>query len=397
MAKEWPMVRLGDVLTPTIRTVVVDTVKEYKLLGVRLEGRGPFLRETKIGANISSNQLAEVKSGDFIYSRLFAWRGAFGVVDSSLDGAYVSNEFPTFIPISDKMDVEFLKLWFALPSTLARVHADCSGSTPLTRNRFKEQFFLSMELRLPSLKVQSQIVAWVKDVFNKVAQSRQLDSQLKTMILTLSPAVLSKVYDKAVIISGGTERLANLCETITDGTHSTPAYVEQGIPFLSVKDITSGQIKFDNVKYITEEEHCILTKRCKPEFGDVLLTKVGTTGFAKAIDVDIDFSIFVSLALLKINKEKLDPKYVEYMLNSSRLREYSARGTRGVGNKNLVLKFIKEFPIPVPKLPEQRRIVAYLDNLQAKLDSVKKLQRQAQKELDALLPSVLNKAFSGEL
>lgn len=84
------------------------------------------------------------------------------------------------------------------------------------------------------------------------------------------------------------------------------------------------------------------------------------------------------------------------MLNPSRLREYSAEGTRGVRNKNLVLKFIREFPMPAPPLPEQRRIVAYLDGLLANVDTLKKLQAETAAELDALLPSILDKAFNGE-
>jgi type I restriction enzyme S subunit len=151
------------------------------------------------------------------------------------------------------------------------------------------------------------------------------------------------------------------------------------------------------VRFITPEEHARLIRRCKPERDDVLLTKVGTTGFAKAIDIDREFSIFVSLALLKLDKTRLDPKFTEYMLNSPRLREYSIAGTRGVGNQNLVLKFIREFPMPAPPLQEQRRIVAYLDDLQTQVDELTATQDATQAELDALLPSVLDQAFRGEL
>jgi len=53
--------------------------------------------------------------------------------------------------------------------------------------------------------------------------------------------------------------------------------------------------------------------------------------------------------------------------------------------------------LPIPPLSEQRRIVAYLDDLQAKVDALKAQQAQAAAELDALLPSILDKAFKGEL
>ena len=133
-------------LTRVERSESVDASKEYRLLGIRLEGHGPFLRETNMGTQTSAARLFEVATGDFIYSRLFASRGAFGVVSEELDGCYVSGEFPTFVPVPGKVDVEFLKYWFRLPSVIATVDADCAGSTPLPRNRFKENFFLALEI-----------------------------------------------------------------------------------------------------------------------------------------------------------------------------------------------------------------------------------------------------------
>ena len=94
---------------------------------------------------------------------------------------------------------------------------------------------------------------------------------------------------------------------------------------------------------------------------------------------------------------RLDPKFTEYMLNSPKIREHSSAGTRGVGNKNLVLKFIREFPIPAPSLSEQRRIVSYLDRVQQKVDTLKRLQNETSAELDTLKSSLLDKAFKGDL
>jgi type I restriction enzyme S subunit len=115
------------------------------------------------------------------------------------------------------------------------------------------------------------------------------------------------------------------------------------------------------------------------------------------VDVDEEFSIFVSLALLKLRKDRVLPHYIEHILNSAIIRDRAIADTRGVGNQNLVLKFIKEFPIPAPTLPEQRRIVAELDALQAEAHALQRLQAETAAELDALLPSILDKAFKGEL
>jgi type I restriction enzyme S subunit len=130
-------------------------------------------------------------------------------------------------------------------------------------------------------------------------------------------------------------RLGEIVKYISDGAHFTPDYIPHGIPFLSVKDISQGFIDFSNCRYISEEEHKQLTQRCNPEFNDVLLTKVGTTGIAKVVDTRREFSIFVSVALIKMFPNYLFPKYLEYCINSPFVKKQSSDGTWGVGNKNL--------------------------------------------------------------
>ncbi|MBW4513382.1 MAG: hypothetical protein KME64_44040 [Scytonematopsis contorta HA4267-MV1] len=73
-------------------------------------------------------------------------------------------------------------------------------------------------------------------------------------------------------------KLDELMKKIVDGTHHTPTYIKNGIPFLSVKDIRDGQIFFQQCKYISQEEHEQLSQRCHPEYGDLLITKSGTIG-----------------------------------------------------------------------------------------------------------------------
>ena len=94
-------------------------------------------------------------------------------------------------------------------------------------------------------------------------------------------------------------RLGTLCFLITDGAHHTPQYQDQGVPFLSVKDVSGGIIDFAQTRFISADAHRELAKRCNPQFGDILLTKVGTTGIAVEVDTEQEFSIFVSRLLKK--------------------------------------------------------------------------------------------------
>jgi type I restriction enzyme S subunit len=185
--------------------------------------------------------------------------------------------------------------------------------------------------------------------------------------------------------------LDDICTLITDGTHHTPTYTKNGIPFISVKDLSSGELNFSDTRFISDEEHNELIKRCHPEIGDVLLTKVGTTGIAVSINTRIKFSIFVSVALLKLVKNCTDTNYVTKLINSPLVKKYSSDGTEGVGNKNLVLRKIKAFLVPLPPLAEQQRIIAKIDQLMALCDHLEKQIDAANSKQTNLLNAVMTK------
>ena len=174
--------RIGDLVHAASRPVTVDDATEYRLLGVRLDGNGPFLREKKLGAELSATRLYRVREGDFIYSRLFAWRGAFGIIPPELDSCCVSNEFPLFQVDVDRADARFLLLWFRLPSTLALVEDHCTGSTPLTRNRYKERFFLDMVVPLPSIDEQRRIVERIEELAAKIEETPRVCGRKRWMM-----------------------------------------------------------------------------------------------------------------------------------------------------------------------------------------------------------------------
>ncbi len=158
-------------------------------------------------------------------------------------------------------------------------------------------------------------------------------------------------------------RLGSILKLLTDGTHKTPHYVTEGVPFISVKDMSSGCISFSNTKFITEKEADELNMRCNPERGDVLLSKVGTTGVPAPVDTDIKFSLFVSVALLKFNIDLINRDYLINVINSPCVQKQCAENTRGVGNKNWVMRDIANTLIPIAPLREQERIVSELKRL----------------------------------
>ncbi len=171
-------------------------------------------------------------------------------------------------------------------------------------------------------------------------------------------------------------RLGSVLEKLTDGAHKTPRYVDKGVPFLSVKDISSGKIKFDTCKFISLEEHEKLYARCNSEYGDILLTKVGTTGIPVIVDTKIEFSLFVSVALLKFNKNYIYNKYLQILINSPLVQGQAVKNTKGVGNKNWVMRDIAKTLVVLPPFLEQKRIVAKIEEVLPLVEEYTKKEKE---------------------
>ena len=196
-------------------------------------------------------------------------------------------------------------------------------------------------------------------------------------------------------------RFSSLYLSLTDGTHSTPKYTLSGIPFISVKDMSSGVIDFSNTKYISKEEHQKLSDRCHPQKGDLLLSKVGTTGIPAMVTTDREFSLFVSVALIKLIQCDINREFLVFMIQSPLVQEQAKENTRGVGNKNWVLSAVSKTLMVVPPLEEQGRIknrlnliLSYVERYSSSQDKLDLLNANIVTDLKK---SILQEAIQGKL
>ena len=197
------------------------------------------------------------------------------------------------------------------------------------------------------------------------------------------------------------ETLEKLCFIpITDGTHQTPTYSDSdsGIPFISSKDVTKEFIDWSNIKYITKELHSELYKRVAPQIDDILLAKNGTTGVAAIVDTDKIFDIYVTLALIRPNKEIILPRFLLQVINSPICKNQFDEHLTGIGVPNLHLRDIRTTMIPLPPtLAEQQRIVNRIESMFAKLDEAKEKAQNVVDGFETRKAAILHKAFTGEL
>jgi type I restriction enzyme S subunit len=273
-------------------------------------------------------------------------------------------------------------------------------------------------LELPSLPSpldeQRRIVARIEELAAKVEEARGLRRQsVEYGLPSLRNGIFRKAFQGKFLDYSTNEfpkdelssigkwvRLGDICSLITDGTHQTPTYTEKGMMFLSAQNIKPYRFMPENYKYVSYEDYLAYTARNKVQKGDILITRVGAgIGEVAMVDQDIDFAIYVSLGHIRAIQDFVYTPYLVHWLNSPAGVAQSREKILGKGHSqgNLNLNLIRQFLVPLPPLSEQHRIVVYLDDLQAKVDALKRLQAETAAELDALLPSILDKAFKGEL
>jgi len=178
---------------------------------------------------------------------------------------------------------------------------------------------------------------------------------------------------------------------ITDGAHKTPTYVERGVPFVSVKDFSAGRLSLSNTRFIPESEHRVLYQRCDPRRGDILIGRIGTLGKAVLVDTDEEFSLFVSVGLIRIDHQNLCAAFFRLLLNSPFVEEEFDRIKIGGGThtNKLNLGDLHTVALPIPPLAEQHRIVAKVDELMALCDRLEEARKEREAARDRLTASSL--------
>ncbi len=167
-------------------------------------------------------------------------------------------------------------------------------------------------------------------------------------------------------------KLNHFAPIVTCGVAATPEYQDEGIPFLSAQNVKKKKIDLSKgYKFISTEKHEELTRNRKPEKGDILLSRVGTIGEGCIVDVDFEFSIFVSLTHLRLIQKVCMNEFFIYLTESSYIKALHGAVTLvggGVGNLNV--NDLREYKLPIPSVSEQSQIANFLDHETAKIDTL---------------------------
>ena len=383
MSAAWPTVNLGEVTRLDLNREPIDASKTYPMVGVLSFARGLFEREPIESGNTSYKHFLRLKPDHIVMSQLFGWEGSLALSDERFAGKYLSPQFPTFLSDSRRLDRSFLGWLMRRPGFWSDLGTRASGMGDRRRTLNPDAFF-ACEIRLPPLDEQRRIVARIEELAAKVEEALRLRQGAVEELTALGNSEANAIFGRADYT---TRPLGDLCHVITDGTHQTPRYVDEGAIFLSAQNVKPFRFLPKVHRKVSFEDYAVYTAKNKPSRGDILLTRVGAgIGEAAVIDQDIDFAIYVSVALIRPDASQITPQFLVHWLNSPIGRSHSRSKTLGRGHSqgNLNLNLLRSFPVPVPPITRQNEIVSELDALQAKVDAVKALQTETTVELEQI-------------
>ncbi|EGH4467942.1 restriction endonuclease subunit S [Campylobacter lari] len=340
---------------------------------------------------------------DNLYISIAGTIGKSGIIPKELNGSILTENAVKLEYIQNNVSNKFM--YFFTLSNMFKTQIQISTKI-VTQPKLAITRLKQIEIPLPPLQEQERIVGILDESFAKIDESIKILEQDLLNLDELMQSALQKAFNplkdnakENYKLPQGWEwkSLGEIC-FITDGTHKTPNYIKTGIPFLSVKNISKGFFDLSDIKYISLEEHNKLIKRAKPEFGDILICRIGTLGKAIKISLDFEFSIFVSLGLLK-PKVKIISDYLVYFLNSYFIEGWIDNNKVGGGTHTakLNLNILEKCPIALPPLKEQEQIALYLDELSSHVKNLKQNYQMQIKNLQELKKSLLDKAFQGRL
>ena len=313
------------------------------------------------------------RPSDLVMNRMQAWSGMFAV--SPLEGL-VSPDYSVFEAI-EPCEVKHFEHLFKTPGAVDQF-VQASKGIGSGFNRLYTPDFGAVPIVVPPLSEQAAIVRFLDYADRRIRRYIRAKQQLIAVLEEQKQAVIHRAVTRGLdpnvrLKSSGVEwfpevpvhwnvlPMRRVIYSAVDGPHFSPTYLDTGIPFLSARNVKSDGWSLEDVKYISEDDYDEFNRRVKPVHGDVLYTKGGTTGVARVVDLVFPFQVWVHIAVLKVNKNVIDPEFLAAALNSTRCYEQSQLFTRGATNQDLGLGRMKGIELPVPPaLPEQQAIVGYL-------------------------------------
>lgn len=395
----WHATRFDKILERTERKFVIDDATEYSRVGVRWYGKGAFVRDRVLGADIARKQQWIVHAGDVVYNKLFAWKGAFAIADDTVDGHLVSDKFPTYALDLSKVEPRYLMHYFRTSPLAYQAERLSKGAAAISKLTLNPPQFWDLTIPLPPLAEQHRLVATLDAAEEKLMDAKRFQGEVETEIEALVTAAIGLRLE-AFPVTGTMVDI--LTEKPRNGWSAPCDNSDGGVPVLKLGAVTGFAYR--------PLEHKRTSEITKPDAnywlhpGDLLVTRSNTEqllGHAAIYSGNPSPCIYPDLMMrLKVDPRKADTRFVYYWLRTPDVRARIQKAGKGTSStmKKITQKVVMNLPFPVGvNLAEQRAVVRSLDDVVSRLNDAQSMQQSAEKELSTLMPAVLDRVFQGKL
>lgn len=391
MTTAYPRVSLGELLRLERRPIDVLPEEQYQEIGIYCFGKGIFHKASRTGLEVGEKGLYLLKDGDFIFQVTFAWEGAIAIVSAFEDGMYGSTRYPTFRVDEERCVPRFLLRYFETHEGLQQLIKICPGSAGRNRvlsiKRIPEVF-----VPLPSPPEQRRILARIDGLDAKIAQARRLRLQADDEASGLFDSALNEKWSA----QGNWQRkqLGQLAQTVSG---QVDPRVE---PYASLPHINGEVIEVGTCRllqnYRLAKEDGVTSGKYHFQPNAVLYSKIRPY-LRKAVQIPFEGICSADVYAFDRFDADIDPRFFMYSLVAAPFTKYANALSGRTRMPKLNQDQMFRFELAYPSLAEQRSIVTYLDGLLQKVVLLRKSQADTSEELSALIPSILGKAFAGEL
>lgn len=380
--KQWPHVALGKLLSRNEGAAQLKPDTEYHEVTIRLWGKGVNSRGKVYGRDVISTRRF-VRKGQLILSKIDARNGALGIVPPELDGAIVSNDFPSFeVQDPEQCATGYLSWLVKSEMFVALCKASSEGTT--NRVRLKEEKFLRMEVPLPPLPEQHALVARLDTLS---AKTRELSSHLDAIEAAAETLLALRFRD--VIANAPYRTMAEVAPLVR---REVAIDAEVSYTELGVRSFYKGTFHRRTVP----GSEFTWQKIFRIEAGDLIFSNIMAWEQAIALAMQSDHGCVGNHRMLTCVADQglVLPEFLAYYFTTDEgfTKIYAASPGTAARNRTLVAGSLEAIRVPTPPLPMQRKFA----ELQATITALKAKHAAIRQANAALVPATLERVFAGE-
>jgi type I restriction enzyme S subunit len=354
----------------------------------------------------------KVTKGDLISNIMLAWNGSLGF--SPFNG--ITSPAYSIYRIYGDNDNRYFHYLLRTELYKAEFKRNSSGVIESRLRLYTDDFF-KIESILPPPPEQTKIAQFLDDKTTKIEDAITIKKQQINLLKERKQILIHKTVTQGLnpnvkLKNSGVEWIGEIPEhwevtaikylleiPITDGPHTTPELLDEGIPFISAEAIKNGEIDFNKKRgFISEKNHLLFSLKYSPKRNDIYMVKSGaTTGNIAMVKTDEAFSIWSPLAVFRSNLNRVLPQYLYIYLESPSFKKGVELSWSFGTQQNIGMGVLSNLPISFPSIQEQKEISSYIETASQKIGRAINLKQQEIEKLKEYKSSLINSVVTGKV